>query len=372
MTSDSEKVWYKQSAFPNLQVARWAVFFDSLEIAWEYQPKTFSLEWGSEKLPFTPDFYLPSPKPPRWLHLSTTEADLHKAGLLALKMWGKQKIERKAEVYICKGNPWPAECTFISFNSILPEHNSLASKALWYVEQAIQREDWFVLTHLLTYDPNIYWEYVKEKARIAGCEAWQLKGGATLPYKKQEHCGQTLGLCSRCGQIVFAGFCPSPMSVLCATGVYELDDHHPRLKTAFQKAQNACFEQGSTPWRKNQILTITDGDSFEEYITQILQADPDWQAAKRVGGRGDRGADIVGFYRGKLYVVQCKRHQGNVGPDAILKMVGAKELRKAEGALLVTTSFFSNNARLTAQELGIELWDMQEVVQRSLAFNVHL
>jgi hypothetical protein len=37
--------------------ARWAVFFDAMGIAWEYEPEAFVGCWGA---PYLPDFYLPS------------------------------------------------------------------------------------------------------------------------------------------------------------------------------------------------------------------------------------------------------------------------------------------------------------------------
>ena len=46
---------YKGCHFRSRLEARWAVFFDALEIAWEYEPQGYMTPEG----PYLPDFWLP-------------------------------------------------------------------------------------------------------------------------------------------------------------------------------------------------------------------------------------------------------------------------------------------------------------------------
>jgi hypothetical protein len=52
----------KQTEFPHPAETMFAQILDFYKIEWEYEPRTFPLEWDEEKnvtLAFTPDFYLP-------------------------------------------------------------------------------------------------------------------------------------------------------------------------------------------------------------------------------------------------------------------------------------------------------------------------
>ena len=49
-------------AFAHPIEAEFARILDFYQVRWEYEPRTFALEWGADgraKLSFTPDFYLP-------------------------------------------------------------------------------------------------------------------------------------------------------------------------------------------------------------------------------------------------------------------------------------------------------------------------
>lgn len=54
---------YASCRFRSRLEARWAVFFDTLGIAWEYEPQGFELTWrldlSDDPLPYLPDFWLP-------------------------------------------------------------------------------------------------------------------------------------------------------------------------------------------------------------------------------------------------------------------------------------------------------------------------
>lgn len=55
---------YAGCRFRSRLEARWAVFFDTLGIRWEYEPQgfaaTYRLSLGAGTFPYLPDFWLPS------------------------------------------------------------------------------------------------------------------------------------------------------------------------------------------------------------------------------------------------------------------------------------------------------------------------
>lgn len=82
----------------------------------------------------------------------------------------------------------------------------------------------------------------------------------------------------------------------------------------------------------------------------------------RIGG--DRGADLYCSKSiGKqieTWVVQCKHWSRKVGPEVIRELHGARALRDADRALLVSSSAFTDGAIQTAHELGIDLVSASE------------
>jgi len=87
---------------------------------------------------------------------------------------------------------------------------------------------------------------------------------------------------------------------------------------------------------------------------------------KRVGGKGDFGADLILDGAGGRTVVQAKRWMNVVRHDAVQQAVGAMAVYGANHAMVVTTSTFSEHARTLAQSNGVVLWD-RVALSRELA-----
>lgn len=80
MTITAIETRYKGYRFRSRLEARWAVFFDALDISWEYEKEGYNLGNG---LYYLPDFWLPEFH--TWVEIkgcSPTKEELHKAGLL--------------------------------------------------------------------------------------------------------------------------------------------------------------------------------------------------------------------------------------------------------------------------------------------------
>ena len=107
---------YKGYAFRSRLEARWAVFFDSLGISWEYEPEGYELGNG---LRYLPDFWLPEwglwvevkPGPP-------SDASREKAIRLA--------AHQEKPVLVGSGMPG-APCTFYYPGPVVGEYDAQAS-----------------------------------------------------------------------------------------------------------------------------------------------------------------------------------------------------------------------------------------------------
>ncbi|MEV6105735.1 hypothetical protein AB0M28_13610 [Streptomyces sp. NPDC051940] len=64
---------YAGHCFRSRLEARWAVFFDALDVRWEYEPQGYLL--GPSKIPYLPDFWLPDLD--TWAEVKGGEEDLN-------------------------------------------------------------------------------------------------------------------------------------------------------------------------------------------------------------------------------------------------------------------------------------------------------
>ena len=88
----------------------------------------------------------------------------------------------------------------------------------------------------------------------------------------------------------------------------------------------------------------------------------------KTGGAGDLGVDILARKKGEngkvnLYLFQCKRWVANVGSEPMQRLVSERERRKADVAICVTTSDFTNDSKLISREQDIILWNGEYVAR---------
>jgi restriction endonuclease Mrr len=74
---------------------------------------------------------------------------------------------------------------------------------------------------------------------------------------------------------------------------------------------------------------------------------------------GDYGADLIVKKDSEILVVQCKKYmeKHKVGAPEVQRTLGSMYRYNASKAILVTTSDFTNKARIQAREAPIELWN---------------
>jgi hypothetical protein len=85
---------YNGHRFRSRLEARWAVFFDWLEVEWEYEPEGFELNNGTKYLP---DFYLPKFEGGCWVEIKPYYGDWRKAAAFC--------FEANQPIWLAHGKP---------------------------------------------------------------------------------------------------------------------------------------------------------------------------------------------------------------------------------------------------------------------------
>lgn len=107
------------------------------------------------------------------------------------------------------------------------------------------------------------------------------------------------------------------------------------------------------------------GEAFEEYLA-VLFKKLGYQV-KRTPYQGDFGADLIIKQDNEKTVVQAKRYKRTVGVKAVQEAVASKEYYRCDKAMVVTNSYFSQQAKALAKANRVELWDRDTLVSRLLS-----
>lgn len=115
------------------------------------------------------------------------------------------------------------------------------------------------------------------------------------------------------------------------------------------------------------LLQLTPSE-FEDFVGDLLTATGQYSDVRRIGGAGDRGADLLAKDRfGRPFIVQCKRYQParKVNAGEMRNFLGAKGIYGADECLFVTTSTFTEAARANMVHLqhSVFLWDGATLTQ---------
>lgn len=116
--------------------------------------------------------------------------------------------------------------------------------------------------------------------------------------------------------------------------------------------------------RRIKLLQINDVDKmsgveFEKFVGKILES-------KGYGVRftktsGDLGVDIIATKSGEKTGIQIKRYAGSVSRTAISDVVGAKNHYGFTKCMVVTTNFFTRDAKTLADSESCQLVDRHEL-----------
>lgn len=106
------------------------------------------------------------------------------------------------------------------------------------------------------------------------------------------------------------------------------------------------------------------GVTFEKFLREFYK-----KAGYRVSmtpGSADYGCDLIFEKAGKRIVVQAKRYSNNVGIKAVHEIIGAIAHYKATEGWVITSSYFTENARKLARSNSIGLVDRDDLIKMLL------
>jgi restriction system protein len=99
------------------------------------------------------------------------------------------------------------------------------------------------------------------------------------------------------------------------------------------------------------------GIEYEHFVAQHYRADG-YKNVFVTKGSGDFGADIILYDKQtntQKFCIQCKKSSSPVGVKAVQEVLGAREYYKCNGALVITTSTFTEAAKEMAGKTGVAL-----------------
>ena len=109
-----------------------------------------------------------------------------------------------------------------------------------------------------------------------------------------------------------------------------------------------------------------DGFQFEEYVASLMVANG-YENVKVTKKSGDFGADIVAEKQDVKYVVQCKYYTSQVGIESVQQIYAAKIHYDAHVAIVATNSVFTKAAQTLATNVGVVLWDGEDIIKMANA-----
>lgn len=107
-------------------------------------------------------------------------------------------------------------------------------------------------------------------------------------------------------------------------------------------------------------LDAMSGPEFERAVAELFELLG--YEVELIGGF-DKGADLVITKDGERTAVQAKRHSGSVGIDAVRQLIDGMKSYECTRGLVVTNSFFTEQAIECAERWEVDLWDRRELGQ---------
>ena len=103
-----------------------------------------------------------------------------------------------------------------------------------------------------------------------------------------------------------------------------------------------------------------DGWEFEEYVGGLLARDG-YIHVEVTRGSGDQGVDVLAQRDGVSYAIQCKHYRAKISNKAVQEAYAGAEFYGCDVPVVLTNSSFTPSAEELADEIGVELWDRDEL-----------
>lgn len=109
-----------------------------------------------------------------------------------------------------------------------------------------------------------------------------------------------------------------------------------------------------------QDIDNMEGHDFEYFCAEVLKKNG-FSCVNVTVASGDYGIDITACQGATSYAIQCKRYRGTVGNKAVQEALSGKVYYGCKAAAVLTNSYFTPQAKETAQKTGVELWDRDKL-----------
>ena len=107
-------------------------------------------------------------------------------------------------------------------------------------------------------------------------------------------------------------------------------------------------------------IDAMDGPAFERAVAELFELLG--YHVELIGGY-DKGADLVLTKDGERTAVQAKRYSAAVGIDAVRQLIDGRKRYECTQGLVVTNSFFTEQAIECAETWEIDLWDRRTLAE---------
>ena len=107
---------------------------------------------------------------------------------------------------------------------------------------------------------------------------------------------------------------------------------------------------------RTDAMDEMEGHDFEYFCADLLEK-KGFLEVEVTRGSGDFGVDILAEKDGITYAIQCKRYQGSVGVEAVLRTYGGRDYYERMVGVVMTNQYFTAPAVEAAKKLHILLWD---------------
>ncbi len=108
--------------------------------------------------------------------------------------------------------------------------------------------------------------------------------------------------------------------------------------------------------RRIRKMDELEGHDFEFFCADLLKAHG-FIGVEVTRGSGDFGVDVLAEKDGVTYAIQCKRYNGPVGVEAVLRTYGGLAYYERMVGVVMTNQYFTSPAVEAAKKLRILLWD---------------
>ena len=103
-----------------------------------------------------------------------------------------------------------------------------------------------------------------------------------------------------------------------------------------------------------------DGWEFEEYVAELFVRNG-FSHVEVTKGSGDQGTDILADKDGVSYAVQCKHYTSKISNKAVQEAYAGARFYGCDVPVVLTNSYFFPSALELGDEIGVELWDREEL-----------